>query len=272
MEPVTKHVAKSYRFDHFSDVDRRAEIKRLHLQATVLIDREVAFLRELGVGAGQRVLDLGCGPGFIAGAIAELVAPGETVGVDASAELLGIAQAVVAPEHANLRFSSGNAYGTALPDATFDFIYNRLLYQHLSDPLAALREAKRLLRPGGRVCVIDVDDAWLTLEPRSEAFDALVALAATAQVKNGGDRHIARRLPRLMSETGFSKVDFRVVAATSLELGLQRFLDITTRFKAQQIGTPEAGALLSQIDQDVRRHGPEKVFGAVGVFCVVGTR
>ncbi len=262
-------VTPSYAFDNFSDADRRAELARLQRQAGAMLDLELGILRELGLAQDSDVAEIGCGPGFLTGALAQVAANGSAVGVDASRELLDAARTVVAPQHPNLRFQHGLAEATGLPDAGCSFVYNRLLYQHLRDPLAALREARRITRPGGLVCVMDVDDGWLSLHPRVEAFERLTALAQAAQVRNGGDRFIGRKLPALMAEAGLSAVSVRVAAVSSLDLGLDAFLDITTRFKAIQIGTPEALALLREIDVAVKS-AAQPPFGIVGVFCVVG--
>ena len=108
-------VARSYGFDHFRDEDRRSESRRLHAQATVLLSREVAQLQALGLVPGRIAVEIGCGPGFVTGAMADLATPARTVGVDVSEELLAIARTIVMPEHQNLTFIEGNAY--ALPFA-----------------------------------------------------------------------------------------------------------------------------------------------------------
>jgi ubiquinone/menaquinone biosynthesis C-methylase UbiE len=185
----------SYEFDAFSETDRRAELTRLQRQANVVLDREISTLRGLGLVTGARVAEIGCGPGFVTGALARLVSPGWVLGIDPSADLLEVAHRVVAPQHDNLTFRSGDAYATGLPDDSLDFVYNRLLYQHLNAPLDALREARRVLRPGGKVCVVDVDDAWLTMEPPCDAFERLTRSALEGQARRGGDRQIGRRSP-----------------------------------------------------------------------------
>jgi ubiquinone/menaquinone biosynthesis C-methylase UbiE len=259
--------ASSYDFDRFSATDRTAELTRLRRQATLLLDREMTMLRNLGLVPGTAAAEVGCGPGFVTGALAELVAPGPALGIDMSAELLKIARSVVEPEHDNLSFVDGNAAATGLPDHSIDFMYNRLLYQHLDAPVVALHEAKRVLRPGGRVCVVDVDDAWLTLEPSCEAFDLLIKAAYDGQTRRGGDRRIGRKLPQLMRQAGFSPVTVDVLSISSLELGLQTFLDITTRFKAIQVTDADGVALV----EDVYRFAThQNAFGVVGVFVVVG--
>lgn len=265
------HIARSYDFDRFSDGDREAELRRLHRQATILLDRERATLQSMGLDSGKVAIEIGCGPGFITGAMAEMASPGRTVGLDSSEELIDAACRVVQPEHANLEFHQGNALQTGLPDGIFDFVYSRLLYQHLTDPLAALREARRIVRPGGKVCVLDVDDGWLTLEPRCAAFERLVALAGAAQAANGGDRRIGSKLSALMTQAGFRRVEERIESVSSREMGLEAFLNITTRFKAIQLGTPEAGGLLREIESWTLGRSGELVVGSLGIFVVAGT-
>ena len=262
---------KSYAFDRFTDRDRQAEIRRLHTQATLLWDRELTVLTSLGLPSDQPVLDIGCGPGFIAGGLAAFNSAGSVTGLDTSLELLDIARTVVLPERPNLMVQPGNAYATGLPAAAFQFVYNRLIYQHLDEPSRALQEAHRVTRPGGTVCVMDVDDAWLTVHPTIPAFDTFTALACRAQAANGGDRHISRKLPGLMAAAGFHEVGVTAISVSSLEIGMAAFLDITTGFKAIQIYTEDAFALRDRVGAEVEaaeEQGP--VFGMVGVFFVTG--
>ncbi len=262
------HIARSYHYDLFGDVDRAAELQRLQKQATVLLDAELAQLQAFGLRAGQRVLELGCGPGFITGPLSDL--SGEAVGIDTSAELLAAARAVVAPVHPNVDFQEGSAYGTGLPNASVDFVYSRLVFQHLSHPGDALAEVRRVLRPGGRVCVMDIDDGFLAVDPAPAAFSRLTARALEAQKARGGDRHVGRKLPRLLQQAGFTRVRLHTVAVTSAELGLGAFLDITTRFKAIQVGDAEAIGLAKELGALAALPAAEQPFGVVVVFFATG--
>ena len=100
---------------------------------------------------GQRLLDVGCGPGTITADLALMVAPGEAVGIDAAADVVAQAQ-----EHArglgveNLRFEVADLFALGFPDASFDVIHLHQVLQHLEDPVAALVELRRVLDPDGR--------------------------------------------------------------------------------------------------------------------------
>lgn len=261
-------LTRSYDFEQFSDADRRAELRRLHRQATVLLDLEIAHLRRLGLVPGCHVLEIGCGPGFLAGALSDAVAPGTCTGIDTSRALLEVGTVLVAPAHFNLTLLEGSAYETGLSDNAFDFVYNRLLYQHLRHPLEALIEARRVTRPGGRVCVMDVDDSWLTLDPPSPSFQALVDLAGRAQEALGGDRHVGSKLAGLMGQAGFERVSFEMVSVTSLQIGLPAFLHLTTRYKAIHVDRDEAQRLLAGVEAETGQGG---VFGVVGIAVAVGS-
>jgi ubiquinone/menaquinone biosynthesis C-methylase UbiE len=105
----------------------------------------VPFLRP-----GMRVLDLGCGPGSITLGLAETVAPGEVIGVDlqpsqvAQAQALGAARGMM-----NARFEVADVYRLPFPDGSFDAAFAHVVLMHLREPVRALAEMRRVLRPGG---------------------------------------------------------------------------------------------------------------------------
>src|SRR5262249_33265825 len=126
------------------------------------VDR--VLLAELRAGPGSRVVDVGCGAGDDALAIAALVAPGGWVtGVDAREAMVAEAR----PRAARGRglpgeFRAGRAERLDLGDASVDACRFERVLQHLADPAAALAEAARVLRPGGQVAAFDPD--WRGLE------------------------------------------------------------------------------------------------------------
>jgi ubiquinone/menaquinone biosynthesis C-methylase UbiE len=108
-----------------------------------------SFLR-----SGIRLLDCGCGPGTITVGLAELVAPGEVTGIDASADLIASAQGNAARAGlSNATFQTGNVYSLPFADDSFDAVWAHALLEHLHDPVAALAEMRRVLQSGGIIGV-----------------------------------------------------------------------------------------------------------------------
>lgn len=268
MDPSTQQ--HSYDFDRFGSSGQTQELCRLHRQATAAQTIEQDFLRSLKVPATASVLDVGCGPGFVTGLLAQTFAQGQCYGVDSSQDLLASAQALVSARHANVHFRMGSAYCLPFPDATFDLVYARMLYQHLDNAEQALDEARRVTKHGGSVCIVDIDAEQQYIEPHCPAFDRLNALAVAAQARLGGDRYISRKLPRLMAARHFSKVQYRCMPITSLDIPTADFLDITTNFKAMQAGTEEARSLVREISAFCEQTTPPP-FIYVAAFAAIGT-
>ncbi len=100
-----------------------------------------------GARPGMRILDLACGPGTLTGLLARQVSPGgEVVGIDLAAGMIELARR---SEPSNARFEVMDMEQLALPDASFDAAVCGHGLQFAPDLLRALREARRVLRPGG---------------------------------------------------------------------------------------------------------------------------
>jgi SAM-dependent methyltransferase len=153
-------------FAHADDCDDVAElVGYLDTQGSLPLFQAVdhLLLAELRIRPGSRVLDVGCGVGDDALAIAALVAPeGWVTGVDASAPMIAEARRRAAGNPLPVDFQVGRADDLVAPDASFDACRFERVLQHLDDPGAALCEAARVLRPGGRVAVCEPD--WCELE------------------------------------------------------------------------------------------------------------
>jgi SAM-dependent methyltransferase len=135
-----------------------AELERLSHQGAVLAPATRWILDTAGVGAGMRVLDLGCGTGDVAFIAAQLVGPaGRVLGIDQSPK--SIAKANVraqAQKLGSVRFVVGDIHDPA-PDGPFDAIIGRLVLMYVADPAAVLRTQAALLRPGGVLVPIEFD-------------------------------------------------------------------------------------------------------------------
>ena len=153
------------------------------------------------------LLDIGCGPGTITIDLAWLVAPGRVVGIDAEPEV--IAKAEVASTEAgaaNLSFQQGDAYALDFPDASFDVAHAHQLLQHLRDPVAVLREMRRVLRPGGTLAVRDSDYAAFAWAPRHPRLDRWLDLYHQVTARNGAEADAGRFLLAWVKAAGFHDV------------------------------------------------------------------
>jgi len=110
---------------------------------------------------GARVLDVGCGPGTITVDIANRVAPGRVIGIDASTDVINQARRDASGVD-NVEFAAGDGYALDYPDASVDVVHAHQVLQHLPDPRGALREMQRVCKPDGVVAGRDSDDAAVT--------------------------------------------------------------------------------------------------------------
>jgi SAM-dependent methyltransferase len=161
-----------------------------------------AFLEFLQLRGDERVLEVGSGLGLLAAEVAALVPRGRVVGVERSAEQLACAPRGIA----NLRFVEGDALSLPAGLGEFDVVYCRYLLEHVADPVAALREMRRVLRLSGRVYVQENDIALVRHDPPTPTFDRVWRQFAELQIRLGGDPFIGRRLLTLLTDAGFRNV------------------------------------------------------------------
>ncbi len=153
---------------------------------------------------GMSVLDVGCGPGTITADLAAVVAPGDVVGVDASAVVLEEARAVAGERGlTNASFAVADAYALPFADATFDVVHAHQVLQHLTDPVAALREMRRVAKPGGLVAVRDSDYGAMTWYPASPGLDEWQELYHEVTAELGAQADAGRRLVAWARQAGF---------------------------------------------------------------------
>lgn len=183
------------------------------------------------------LLDLGCGPGSISLDLAEWV---ETVvGIDAAPEAIG--RATDDREQrgtSNSTFLVGDVYNLDYPDDSFEVVYAHQLLQHLSDPVAVLREAHRVLKPGCIVAVRDADYGTMVHDPHDPLIDKWLDLYHQIARHNGGQPDAGRRLRGWVSQAGF--IDITPSTSTwtySTDAAVDRWRQLwTSRLRQARMG------------------------------------
>lgn len=215
----------------------------LQTMATGVLRR--ALYSALGVRPGSRVLDAGTGFAPVAVEIAGAFGC-RVVGVDSDRDQLERAAAAtdslralawLRPSPAGttggaatVSFATGLVGALPFGDGTFDAVIARFLLQHVADPVGAVEEIARVTKPGGVVCVIDVDDGLCMSHPDPpEPVARLEAAYQRAQSDRGGDRTIGRKVAGMLDATGVTVAHVLVLpqatyGATSPEDQSQRLL------------------------------------------------
>lgn len=173
--------------------------------------REAAFLLP-HLRAGMQVLDVGCGPGSITIGLAEAVAPGQVVGIDIQPATVERARDLAAKRGVNnVRFETADIYALPFPDHTFDAVFANAALMHLREPMRALVELRRVLRPGGIVGVRDQDWGATIRTPMTPLLKQWRTISMRTRPHE--NNLMARDYRRLLLDAGFARTE----AGASLE-------------------------------------------------------
>ena len=206
--------------------DANAEIQRLAVQARVGWEKEARTLSWFGLKDGMSLLEPGSGPGFITEPLLALLPNSPITCLEIDPMLLEQAEQYLQDKANNrVHFVEGSVMDTRLTDNSFDFAYARLLFQHLPDPVSAAKEISRVLKPGGKLVIYDIDDEIFGLiQPPIPEFPSVLEKYGQAQAAQGGNRHVGRNLWRILKVAGFDNLDLEVVASHSDNIGIEPFL------------------------------------------------
>jgi len=240
-----------------------------------LADARAGLLAMAAPASGERVLDVACGTGLVAFDAARAVGPaGAVVGVDLSGQMVEAARLRASKKAlSNVRFARMDAESLALPDASFDLALCALGLMYVPDPERAVREMRRVLRPGGRMVLAVWGErsrcGWADVFP---IVDAEVASEVCPLFFRLGQRDT---LVRLCAGAGFEAVEERRIATTL------RYADGNEACNAAFVGGPVALAW-SRFGAEVRTRVRARYLEAIdawrqgagyrvpGEFVVVG--
>jgi SAM-dependent methyltransferase len=155
-----------------------------------------------------RVLDVGCGPGTITVGLAARVAEGTVIGIDAASDVLAIAQrTAVDLGQSNVSFEVGDAYHLAFDDGVFDVVHAHQVLQHLSDPVAALAEMRRVCCTGGVVAARDGDYGGMFWFPEDRELTEWQVLYQRVARALEGEPDAGRRMLFWARAAGFAEIE-----------------------------------------------------------------
>lgn len=271
------------------------ELSRLGMQNQLWSDAAHQLWARAGIRLGQRVLDVGCGPGYASLDMAQIVRDeGFVLGIDESpnyvahlnqqadarhirncAAVVGDVQqiqSVLAAEATRRAAGRGDLHDS------FDLAYARWVLCFVPDPAAVVAGVAAALKPGGRFCVQDYFNyESMSMAPRSKAWERTVAATAQSWRARGGDPDIVARLPRMMRENGLTVehigVHQRIARPTDT---MWQWVHIWWKIYAPKLvamgllAQADCDALLNQLD-DPEGNGVEFVV-APPVYDIVGVR
>jgi arsenite methyltransferase len=155
-----------------------------------MVRQRAATLQRLHLIPGERVIDIGCGPGFLCKSMAAAVGPtGSVIGIDISEDLIDFATNQKGSDP--IEYRVGNATALPVDSAQFDVAVSTQVIEYVADTGAALHEMARVVRPGGRALIVDTDfGSWVW-----HAADA----GRMSQIMKGWEMHCADpQLPRTL--------------------------------------------------------------------------
>ncbi len=164
---------------------------------------------------GQRILDVGCGGGFLSAQLAEAVAWGELVGIDIEPSQVDLARETAAQRSvANAQFQVGDARDLPFGNGSFDAVHFGGVLLHISDVDRALEEARRVLRPGGLIACRDLMPESCFAHPELGMMQRTIEVFVDVVGADGGSPSIARDIKRRLIRAGFADI----VMALSFEV------------------------------------------------------
>jgi ubiquinone/menaquinone biosynthesis C-methylase UbiE len=258
--------------------DATLEVLVTRLEARGRHPRFVGMMRDyldaMAIDSARSVLDLGCGTGVAARAVAGRPGfSGRVTGIDRSPHLVAAAARLARDGGvaAKVEFRAGDSHSLALRDAEFDAVVAHTLFSHLDDPGSVLREIVRVLRPGGKVGIFDGDYASMTFAADDPAEGKAIDEAIIAAIVT--NPRVMRQMPQLLREAGLEiEAAFPYVLA---EVGRADFWDSAIKSLVRLL--PKAGVMTEAQAADwaaamFRRSDQGTFFGASNYYGYVAAK
>ena len=189
-----------------------AELVRLGLQHQLWAEYAASAWERAGFNRGQRLLDVGCGPGYATFDLSARVGDrGQVVAIDASPRFVQYVQSQSARRGLkNITASVGNVERLEVPRQSFDGAYARWVLCFVRRPEAVVAGVARALRAGGVFVVHDYFNyEGILIAPNCDVFQRVFKMVARSWRLRGGDSNIGTMVPRLLTRCGFAVTEIR---------------------------------------------------------------
>jgi ubiquinone/menaquinone biosynthesis C-methylase UbiE len=232
---LSVHNSGSYKSDQLKNFE--AELERLSTQAQLMKPLESKILKESGLLANHKVLEVGCGPGFITSILCELASEGQIISTDTDENLLKICRQRIKIFPKN-GFEAINSSITSLSalNGSIDYSYLRFVLQHVPDKEKLIQQVFDTLKPNGIICALDSDDGLIVQYPEDPFIKEILINAKQRQNEKGGDRHVGRKISSLFSQNCFKDIKSRVLNFTSSDIPFSILARILLGFKSDLSG------------------------------------
>lgn len=229
----------------YEKIGFKREIERLEKQAYLGLEKEIRMLKLLGINEDSDILEVGSGPGFYTKILLDNFSKCQVTSFDNDEKLLEFAHSNLSKDYGErVCFVNDDITSTSIPDNYYECVIARFVFQHLNNPISALKEIYRILKPGGKVIIIDVDsELWGITYPKNDLIKMLNDNLSKYQSSLNGNREIGRVLITLLKSLGFVNYDIEAVINHSDILGKENF-----RYKvnSDMINDPKISKVLNE--------------------------
>lgn len=201
-----------------------SEINRLEGQVNLFWDKEFLIYKKYGLRNKIKILEVGSGPGFFSNQLLSCLTDIELHSLEIDSSLIDFAKKNTIQNLNTHKIIHGSIEKTSIEDSYYDIVIARLVLEHLDDPISATLEMYRVLKPEGKIFVIDNDfEQHLIAYPMIEGLTKLYTAYSNARIKQGGNPFIGRELPTILKRCGFLIEGFEVLSAHSEIVGKEAF-------------------------------------------------
>jgi FkbH-like protein len=215
----------SYKIEEVA-LNPKREINRLEGQLDLFWNQEIKYLRRRGLSNGMKFLDCGSGPGHMLKRLAKEFPSSEINGLEFDPLLVEFSREMLKESGSKkCRVYKGSVLSIPFENNQYDFIVSRLVLEHLSNPLDAVKEMLRVLKPEGTVVLIDNDFAFhLKTYPDIPELGEFYEAYCKCRIQEGGRPYLGRELPNILSQAGFDEIELSVIGAHNQISGDDAFM------------------------------------------------